>query len=77
MDIVSIGNKIVLYGGVATRVYNDLRSFDSLDHVWKVLKEDVEVHDFSGRFGHSISKFDRFVVIFGGCGPYSKTLKKR
>ena len=31
MDIVTLGNKIILYGGVAAHVFNDIRSLDSLD----------------------------------------------
>lgn len=41
------------------------------------MKDDVELPDFPGRFGHSGCGFERYLVIFGGCGPYSKKLKKR
>ena len=77
MDIVPIGNKFITYGGVAARVFNDIRAIDSHDFVWKVLKEDVESPTFQGRFGHTCSVFERYVIIFGGCGPYSMKLKRR
>ena len=77
MDVIPIGSKFVTYGGAAANVFNDIRSVDSVDLVWKVLKEDFEAHDFAGRFGHTACGFERYLVIFGGCGPYSKKLKKR
>ena len=46
MDVFPIGNKFVTYGGAAASVYNDIRSLDAADFVWKVLKEDFEEHDF-------------------------------
>ena len=46
MDVFPIGNKFVTYGGAAARVYNDIRSLDATDFVWKVLREDVEESDF-------------------------------
>ena len=77
MDIITVGNKLILYGGVAARVYNDVRSLDSLDYIWKVLKEDGELPDWKSRFGHSCNGFERYIFIFGGCGPYSAKLKSR
>ena len=77
MDVFSVGQKFITYGGTSATVFNDIRSLDSVDFIWKVLKEDVELHDFPGRFGHSACGFERYMVIFGGCGPYSRKLKKR
>ena len=77
MDMVPIGNKFITYGGVAARVFNDIRAIDSLDFVWKVMKDDVETPQFQGRFGHSCNVFERYIIIFGGCGPYSMKLKRR
>ena len=77
MDVVSIGNKFIIYGGTAANVYNDIRSLDSLSHEWKVLRTNQELHDFPGRFSHSMGIFERYLVIFGGCGPYQHKLKKR
>ena len=77
MSVVPIGNRFITYGGTAVNVFNDIRSLDSVDFIWKILREDVELPDFTGRFGHSGCGFERYLVIFGGCGPYSKKLKKR
>ena len=77
MDVFPIGNKFVTYGGAAATVYNDIRSLDAADLVWKVLKEDFEAADFQARFGHTGTGFERYLVVFGGCGPYSAKLKKR
>ena len=77
MDVFPLGNKFITYGGTAANVFNDIRSLDSVDFVWKILKDNVELHDFPARFGHSGCGFERYLVIFGGCGPYSKKLKKR
>lgn len=77
MDVVSFGNKVVMYGGVAVRVFNDIRSLETIEYTWKVLKDDQELPDFYSRFGHSCNGFDRYIFIFGGCGPYSRQLKKR
>ena len=46
MEVFSIGNKFITYGGTAANVFNDIRSLDSVDFVWKVLKEDSDLHDF-------------------------------
>ena len=77
MDIITLGNKLVVYGGAATGVYNDVRIVDLHDYQWKVLKQDGESLDFKARFGHSCNGFERYVIIFGGCGPYQAKLKKR
>jgi len=77
MDLVAIGNKVVIYGGTATKVYNDIRIVDSLDYQWKMLKDDTETTDFKARFGHSCNNFERYLVIFGGVGPYNKKMKRR
>ena len=77
MDVIPVGNKFIIYGGTAATVFNDIRALDSVDFIWKILKEDIELHDFPGRFGHTACGFERYLVIFGGCGPYSKKLKKR
>lgn len=77
MGVVAMGNKFYTHGGAAANVFNDIRSLDSLDFEWKVLKQDGNLPDFQGRFGHATCSFERYFVIFGGCGPYSKKLKKR
>jgi len=71
MTVIPIGNKFITYGGTAVNVFNDIRSLDSVDYIWKVIQENVELNDFNGRFGHSGGAFDRYIVIFGGCGPYN------
>ena len=73
----SLGNKFLMYGGTGTSVYNDIRSLDCLNNEWKILRPNWELHDFPGRFGHSMDTFERYLVIFGGCGPYMHKLKKR
>ena len=77
MDVVSIGNKFIMYGGTAANVYNDIRSLDSVTMEWKCLRPSRELPDFPGRFSHSMGMFERYLVIFGGCGPYQHKLKKR
>lgn len=77
MAVIPLGNRFITYGGTAATVFNDIRCLDSVDFQWKVFKEDVELPDFAGRFGHSGCAFERYLVIFGGCGPYQKKLKKR
>lgn len=77
MGVIPLGDRFVTYGGVAATVFNDVRVFDSIDFVWHAKKPDVELFDFPGRFGHSVCAFERYLVIFGGCGPYSSKSKKR
>lgn len=77
MSVVPIGNKFITYGGTAINVFNDIRSLDSVDFEWKVLQENELINDFAGRFGHSGCAFERYIVIFGGCGPYNNKLKTR
>lgn len=77
MEVLPLGNRFITYGGTAANVFNDIRSLDSVEFIWKVLKDNTEQHDFSGRFGHTGCGFERYLVIFGGCGPYSKKLRKR
>ena len=77
MDVSSIGNKFIVYGGTAVNVFNDIRSVDSTDFEWKILKENTESHAFPARFAHTAAQFDKYVVIFGGCGPYLRKLKRR
>ena len=75
---VALGNRFITYGGSASTILNDIRCLDSDDdYIWKILKPDVDLPDFPGRFGHSMCVFERYLVIFGGCGPYSNKLKKR
>ena len=77
MSVVPIGNKFITYGGTAANVFNDIRSLDSVDFVWKSLRENVELPDFAARFGHTGCAFERYIVIFGGCGSYNSKLKTR
>ena len=77
MEVVSIGNKFLTYGGTAANVYNDIRSLDASSHEWKIVRQDLVLHDFPARFGHSMGIYERYLVIFGGCGPYQHKLKKR
>ena len=77
MDMAAIGNKVVIYGGAATKVHNDIRIVDTLDYQWKMLKDDTETTDFKARFGHTCDAFERYLVIFGGVGPYNPKMKKR
>ena len=77
MEVFPLGNKFITYGGTAANVFNDIRSLESLEFTWKLLKDNTEQHDFAGRFGHTGVGFERYLVIFGGCGPYSMKLKKR
>ena len=77
MEAVGIGNKFIVYGGTGSEVYNDIRSLDSVTNEWKILRPNLELHDFPGRFGHSMNIFERYLVVFGGCGPYQHKLKKR
>ena len=77
MEACALGNKFVTYGGTGASVYNDIRRIDSDSHEWKILRPDLELHDFPGRFGHSMCIFERYLVIYGGCGPYLHKLKKR
>ena len=77
MSVVPIGNRFITYGGTAVNVFNDIRSLDSIDFVWKILKDDSGLHDFLGRFGHSGCAYERYIVLFGGCGPYDSQLKTR
>jgi len=46
MDVFPIGNKFITYGGTAANVFNDIRSLDAVDYVWKVLQEDVDHIEF-------------------------------
>ena len=40
MGIFPIGNKFITYGGTSATVFNDVRSLDSVDFVWNILKDD-------------------------------------
>ena len=77
MEVFALGNRFITYGGTAANVFNDIRSLDSVELSWRVIRDNIELHDFPGRFGHSGCGFERYLMIFGGCGPYSKKLKKR
>lgn len=46
MGVVAIGNKFFTHGGSSANVFNDIRSLDSHDFEWKVLKEDGDMPDF-------------------------------
>ena len=70
MNVVPFGNKFITYGGTAANVFNDIRSLDPDDFLWKIMKDNGDSPDFHGRFGHSGCAFERYLVIFGGCGPY-------
>ena len=53
MSVICLGNRFITYGGAAASVFNDIRVLDSIDYVWKVNREDVELPDFQDRFGHT------------------------
>lgn len=46
MVVVPIGSRFITHGGSAVNVFNDIRSLDSVDFIWKVLQENVEFNDF-------------------------------
>jgi len=46
MEVLPLGNRFITYGGTAANVFNDVRSLDSIDFIWKILKENEELHDF-------------------------------
>ena len=71
MSVVPIGNKFITYGGTSANVFNDIRSLDSEEFVWKSLRENIEIAEFASRFGHTGSAFERYIVLFGGCGSYN------
>ena len=77
MDMAAFGEKLVIYGGAATKVLNDIRVLDTVDFIWHLQQDDHDLPDLKGRFGHSCNAFDRYIVIFGGCGPYQTKLKSR
>jgi hypothetical protein len=60
-----------MYGGQSTGVFNDFKSFDPDSLEWKILQLDGYRHDLQGRFAHCMGGFDRFVITFGGQGPFN------
>ena len=48
-----MGSKFIVYGGTAANVFNDIRSVDSYDYEWKVIKDDTQSHAFPARFAHT------------------------
>jgi hypothetical protein len=49
---------------------NDVRLLNPYTWEWKKVKNDVSLPDWAERFGHLTATFDKYVAIFGGCGPY-------
>jgi hypothetical protein len=70
--------KLYTFGGASANVFSDIRSFDVDENVWRCLQPDYQNNaEFPGRFGHSLGLFNNFLVVWGGCGPYLKKMKKR
>lgn len=44
---------------------------------WTILKSDGEISDFSERHGHSFASFGSYVLMFGGVGPYLKSIHRK
>lgn len=75
----NIGSRFIFFGGQATKLFNDVRSLfvtpEQLE--WGLERPDTKSQDFEARIGHSFHGFERYAIIFGGCGPYNKEIHRR
>ena len=71
--------RVILFGGIGTDLYNDMRCYDSSDNRWRDIKyENEDKHYIPGhRFGHSMDLYKNKIIVHGGAGHYIKTLKSR
>ena len=72
-----MSNKFYVYGGTSANVFCDIRCYDDIENIWKLVKQDSHASDFQARFGHCLGIFYNFLIIWGGCGPYLKKMKTR
>lgn len=72
MEGATIGShddKLYMYGGFGTTVYNEIRRYDIHKKVWTNITPKNDIYDIPmERFGHSMIRFRDFFFIFGGAG---------
>lgn len=60
-------------GGQGSKLFSDVRSLSvgSETAEWFLDRADVTDTEFECRIGHSFVAWERFLVIFGGCGAFN------
>jgi hypothetical protein len=77
-----VNKKIYMFGGFAREPFNDLRHLVELEnHTFKCFlyenKGEEGISFPQKRFGHSLSVFKHYLVVFGGGGSYNVQAKTR
>ena len=67
-----MSNKFYVNEGTWAKVFCDIRCYDDIDNIWKLVKQDSNASDFQARFGHCLGIFYNFLITWDGCGPYLK-----
>ena len=70
-------NKMVMYGGLAGKMFNDVRVWNSETFFWDLGLKDEKRNTLAQRFGYAIGSFANYLVIFGGYGEKLPTARTR
>eukprot|EP00347_Sterkiella_histriomuscorum_P017664 403348471 len=72
-------NKILVFGGIGTDLYNDMRIYTNHDNKWKLVqyKNSDKHYVPQPRFGHTLDQYKNMLVLYGGAGHYINSLKCR
>eukprot|EP00347_Sterkiella_histriomuscorum_P009141 403342363 len=72
-------NKILVFGGIGTDLYNDMRIYTNHDNKWKLVQyQNSDKHYVpQSRFGHTLDQYKNMIVLYGGAGHYINSLKCR
>jgi N-acetylneuraminic acid mutarotase len=76
--IVVINRRVFLFGGLSRDLYNDVRELRVEDWTWSQMQVS-EGRDLppEPRLGHVMLPYKHYLVIYGGCGMFDKTLRMR
>ncbi|CAI2382697.1 unnamed protein product [Moneuplotes crassus] len=70
--------KLYVYGGFGTYVYNEIRCFDLRKKCWNTITPKNDIYDVPfERFGHSMIKYKEYFLVFGGAGKFNKRANMR
>lgn len=70
-------NCMIVFGGMGAKRFNDIHEI-SLSGLGKWKKTEIKSNFYEApqeRFGHSMSLYKNFLIVFGGAGNYIEKLK--
>lgn len=70
-----VDNTLYVFGGFSRDLFGDMRAYDIHSGQWSIIPNSkLSPH---ARYSHTMLKYDRMLVLFGGAGAYLQTIKMR